>query len=561
MRIRIIAVALIVCTSFVSPAPAAADGLGLLPENAQGVLTIANLETLYSKLGIDALREERPDDVRLLSEELVETVGVDLLDPAAMKAEGFRVDRPFHIGVLDDPPAVVVLIPGEDRALDWVRARMELLGVRFAREEKVKGATVDVGESDEVACFEHKGYVCVVVTDKAQKGGSALATATAIVDGGRSVAALEPYRDTMGRLPGDADATIYMGPGFRSLMSSWNSSRQDLSEYGLTEDDMQSWERELGLAGLASAVSVRIAPDRFTVDGFSLLPGDSPAREWMVVDTDPVSFLKRTPSDPWLATISRVNAGAVWDALAPLIDRKGDEGETFREGLDKVKTETGLDLENDIIRQLDGNLGMLVSRVAFVGTDIVLLAQVRDPARFADTLDRVSALIEEDIEKKRRENPDAGGSQAQLREDVIGGIPVHCLAVNPSAEFCYGMIDDHLVVASMPSRIGEISAGGSSFVETIGNADVRDALLDPRAGAFYIDFRSLSRDAQAILPMLGPRGVAVSQLLAELAELTMTSRIDDDGIVQKTTLSSTRPGVWKYLFGLLMDEAIKAQAD
>jgi hypothetical protein len=546
-------------------APAlASDGLDMLPPEAEGVLTITNLEAIYSRLGIEELREERPDDFHMLSEEMLEGVGIDLLDPAAMRAAGFEMDRPMHVGILADPPAVVVLVPGRDRALEWIQAKMEGLGVHFTRQKRYRGVTVDGGEADEVACFQRRGYIGVVVTDHEEGGGSAVETAGALIegDGERSIVAVEMYRNTMERLPARADATFYMGPNLRTKLSSWGSSKRDLSEYGLSDEDMESWQRQLGIDEIASGMALRLAPDGMTVHAYSWLRKDSPARRWMVVGGDPVTFLRRTPSDPWLAAVTRLDAGALWDALAPFLDRVGEEDdETVRDAFEEVRAETGIDVEADVIRQLRGNLGLLVSRAAFVGTDVVLLAQVRNPERFGGTVDRVTALIREDIEKKASENPDSVRSQTTIREDTISGVKVHCVTVSPSAEIYYGIVEDHFVLASLRQRFGDIVGGQGSFVETLGSATVRDALAVPTGSAFYIDFRSLSRDAQAVLPMLGPKGVTVSQVLAELSELAVTSRIGDDGVTQVSTLSSTRPGIWKYMIGLLVSEAVRVQTD
>jgi hypothetical protein len=256
----------------------------------------------------------------------------------------------------------------------------------------------------------------------------------------------------------------------------------------------------------------------------------------------------------------RLDFGALWTALQPILEstRKGDDDKSVKDAFAEVKQETGIDVEADLIRQLCGNMGILVSRAALMGSDLVLMVQVKDPARFQNTVAAFTKLAREDIEKKSAEKQ--GQPRAQIDEETVGGGTVYHVSMPPMAELMYGMIDDHFVAATLPLRFRAIADNGNdSFVDSIDNKDVRAALTDPTGSAFYIDFRALSRDAEGILPMMGPRGTTISQVLAELSELVATSRFDGEGIVQASTFSSTRPGIWKYLLGLVIDRVEPAE--
>jgi hypothetical protein len=557
MRTRSLTIAVIVAVVVAFAACAwASDGTDLLSGDTEGLLTIKNLGQLYRTLGIDELRNERPDDFRFLSEELIEDVGIDLLDPDALEAEGFDLGRPLHVGVMVEPPAVLVLVPGKGQALKWLRAKMEEQGVVFTRQARFGGVEVDGGEADEVACFQRRDYVGIVITDHDEGGGSAVETVGKLIEhnDGPSFIESESYQRTMKRLPAEADVTMYMGPELRRNMSHWGKSDEELAEYGLTNDDMRSWERDLGLEKSASAMAMTVAPDRVRIDGYSWLGKDSRARDWLVVDNNPVAFLRRTPSQPWLVGMFRLDFGALWDAMQPILERarKGDDDKSVKDTFAEVKEETGIDVEADLIQQLCGNMGILVSRAALMGSDLVLMAQVKDPDRFQKTVATATSLAREDIEKKAAENQNQ--PQTQIEEETVGGATVYHVSMPPMAELMYGMIDDHFVAATLPLRFRDI-AGSSrdSFIDSIGNDDVKAALTDPSGSAFYIDFRALSRDAEGILPMMGPKGAGISRVFAELSELVATSRFDGEGIIQASTLSSTRPGIWKFLIGLLID--------
>ena len=73
----------------------------------------------------------------------------------------------------------------------------------------------------------------------------------------------------------------------------------------------------------------------------------------------------------------------------------------------EIKAETEIDVEADIIGQLRGNMGLLVNRAAVMGTDLMLLAQVRDPERFQLTVDQLTYIGQTAIEAKAKENPDS----------------------------------------------------------------------------------------------------------------------------------------------------------
>lgn len=539
-------------------ARAAQDGLDLLPADIQGVLTIDNLSRIYATLGVAQLRSERPEDFRFLTEELIEDVGIDLLDPAAMEAEGFDLERPMHVGIMTDPSAVIVLIPGKGHALEWARAKMEEQGVKFERHDRFAGVKVDGGADDEVACFERKGYMGIVVTDH-DEGGSAMAVAGKLLKGAgrKTVESSGLYQKAMSKLPAESDARFYVGPELQSHMSTWGKSDKTLAEHGMSRDQMQSWYRKLGFDEMVAGVAMRLEPDGFVMDGYSWFGKNGAARDWLVVDNDPVAFLHRTPATPWLLSLMRVNAGAMWRALSPMFKDVHVEGKQppVEDGLADFKDKTGIDLEADLIDQIDGNIGLLVDRAAIVGTDVLFLLQVRDPARFQGVVDKATALAREDLDKKAAKGGNA--AQMQIVEDDIAGAKVYRVSM-PMAELCYGIVGDHFVAASSVEHFRAVAeAGDTGFLDDLPNAQARAAAADPAGSVFYVDFRALSRDAQAILPMMGPKGTTISQVLAELSEMVTTSRVDDTGIVQATALTSTRPGIWKYLFGLLVSTTLQ----
>lgn len=534
----------------------AKDGLDLLPGDAQGVLTIDNMSRLYSTLGILELRNEYPDEFGFLSTEIIEDVGIDLLDPAALDAEGFDLDRPLHIGILTEPPAVVVLIPGEERALKWVRAKMEEQGLRFTNDTKHKGVSIEADEADEVACFVRDSYIGVVITNHEEGGGPAMGTAKGLIEGAGdgTMDSSERYKSTMGKLPKDADLRVFIGPELQSHLSKWGTSEEQLAEHGMSAEDVESWYEMLGIEDMVTGSAVTLDADRLTINSYVWMGKDAAVRRWVETHADPVPFLRRLPSQPWMIGLGRVNMAAIWQDVRPLLDKMPrKEGEpSVEEELAEAKDELGIDIEADIFNQIDGNLGLLVNSASMMGSDVVLLAQVADPDRFGKVVERLTALAREDAAKKAELHPEK--PPTEIVEEEVNGATVYRIAIPPMAMLCYGVVDDHFILTSTAGRFDEIALGGRGFIDEAESAEVRAGLSDPKSGVFYVDFKALSRDAEGVLPMLGPTGVTISQVLAELSELVAVTHVEKEGMDEVVTLTSTRPGIWKHIVELYISE-------
>jgi len=544
--------------SFAGYMPAqAAGGLDMVPPDAAGVVTIESLSRLYKTLGLDELRAERPEAFKSLTEEMIEDVGIDLLDPASMRDQGFDVDRPLHVAILTDPSVVVVLIPGEPRGLAWVRAKIEEQGVNFTQEVKHKGTVIEGGEADELACFARDNYISIVVTDKDNSGEPATSTAKRLIDRswGKPITQTDNYRKVMDRLPADADVKVYMGPGLQRRMSGWGKSKEQLAERGMSAEDMDRSYELMGLDKAMEGISLRLAPDRLSLDSYTWVGKDSPILGWFKVGQDPVPFLGRAPATPWMILLGRLNAGAMWRTLRPIMQQvQGDSADTVEEAFARAKQEIGVDIETDVIDQIDGNVGFVVDRVSLMGQEAMVLAQIKDPARFRSTVATVTQRARDEMAANSQANPNRPATE--IVDDTAGDVPFYRI-VAPMTEVCYGVVGDHFVVTTSSQRFREIVDGAKGLVDELKNEDVKSALASDAVGVFYVDFRGLANDARGLLPMFGPAGEEYAQWLDELSELVSISRIDGEGGYQKVTLTSTAPGIWKRLVALALDSVDK----
>lgn len=553
MRRLLVLFVTLVVSSVVSVPAHADDGLDMVPPDAAGVVTIESLSRLYKTLGLGELRAERPEAFRTLTEQMIEDVGIDLLDPASMHDQGFDVDRPLHVAILTDPSVVVVLIPGEPRGLSWVRAKIEEQGAHFTQELKHKGTVIEGGEADELACFARDNYISIVVTDKENSGEPATATAKRLIDRswGKPITQTDTYRKVMDRLPAEADVKVYMGPGLQRRMSNWGKSKKQLAERGVSSEDMDRSYELMGLDKAMEGMSLRLGPDRLSLDSYTWVGKDSPILGWFKVGHDPVPFLRRTPAAPWMILLGRLNAGAVWRTLRPIMQQvQGDSSETVEDALARAKQEIGVDLETEVIDQIDGNVGFIVDRVSVMGQEAMVLAQVKDPDRFRATVATVTQRARDEMAANSQANPNRPATE--IVEDSAGDVSFYRI-VAPMTEVCYGVVGDHFVVTTSSKHFREIVDGATGFVDELKNKDVKSALTSDASGVFYVDFRGFANDARGLLPMFGPAGEEYAQWLDELSELVSISRVDGEGGYQTATLTSTTPGIWKRLIALALD--------
>jgi hypothetical protein len=121
----------------------------------------------------------------------------------------------------------------------------------------------------------------------------------------------------------------------------------------------------------------------------------------------------------------------------------------------------------------------------------------------------------------------------------------------PVGDVCVGVVRDHLVATASRERFTAIAEGGPGFAETIASPDVRKALGERASSVFYVDFAKLSKDAEGLIPMLGPAGTTIQQVLNELSEWSITTRSDSEGTWQDFKLTSRSPGIWKRVLELV----------
>jgi hypothetical protein len=294
-------------------------------------------------------------------------------------------------------------------------------------------------------------------------------------------------------------------------------------------------------------VEAMLESDRLVAESYTWLKKDSENLDWYRVTNDPTKFLDGVPSDPMLALVGRVNFQNIWKSLEDMDEViESDSIPDFNEALGDASEDIGIDIENALISQLNGNLALIISQVQMMNNDAVLLAQVTRPEEFQATLIEAVEAIDESIEVNPSE--DSGQPDPQLERTEYNGVPYYVFSAPPMLEVCFGVVKDHLVVTTSRIRFHSIVTGGPGFASSIGNTEIDKALADKTGNVFYLDFQKLAANLQAWAPMLGEETFELVAMLQEMKDLVSISRMDKDGGVwQKMTLTGAKPDMWKRL--------------
>jgi hypothetical protein len=554
-------------------AASARDGLDYLPEEVQGLLIVRNLASMYDVLGITDLRKERPDLFAEIDKDVMDEVGFNPLDVASLDRLGLETGKPMYLAWFPEPSScVVALLPGEKTLLDSFNSLQEDEAGQVVVD---RDGDVEIygGEDDEVVFFHEGSYLFIVSTvvdeeDEVELGQdgdgpqSALAAARELRKQAKknSLKKSKLYKSLRKKVTKKADIQLYSGEGMNKVLMEM-SEDEELSEHGMAEEDLIDLYEKWGILNSATLAEVTIGADRIAAEGYTRMGKDSAIRDWYGINKDPKKFLGRVPSDPLLMILSRLNSAALYSSIKELMALADpeEEGESFDDQLDDAGEDMGMDLETDLFDQIDGNFGILVNRVQLMGSDAVALVQLADPDAFYDTVDGIAGWIELSLNLKKAEQEQQQPS-ARMTEEEFGGVDYYKVMMPPMMELCFGIVEDHFVVAMSELRFQSVVTGDGSFVKTIGNERVASTLDDPSGSVFYIDFKSLSRDLLALAPMVGIKDVEMFEVMGELSELTSVTKLEGDGMQSDVSLTSAKPDVWKRLIAWLLEEAAEEEA-
>jgi hypothetical protein len=506
-------------------------------------------------MGIDELRSEYPEAFEEITLEIVDEFGVDLLDPSALREFGLDPGAPIHIGAIGDPtPAIFVLLPAEKDAEAFLANALKRDADAYPLKSKKAGTDVYSDAEQEMAFFTRGSYIVLILTGDEDDDVPALEAAQRFLElsDKKNLSGSKDYKNAMKKVTGDADMTFYVGPELYKEMIDL-SDDDDLPDHQIEPDELIDLYERWGMLNTTAAGKMTLGTDRITAEAYSWLQKDSDIREWYQIQNDPTAFLNRLPSDPMLIALGRTNVSAIWNSIDDFYEVVDDDDfPQLDDEIEELDEDFGLDLENNLIKKLDGNFGLLLNGVDFTGVDAVMLLQVSDPKTFGSTLTELVEEIDESITIRDTSDPNA--PQTELMREEFKGVPYYRLVKPPNLDLSFGVIEDHFIVSPSVTRFQSIVTGDGSFLDKIGNEDVRKALKDRTGGVFYVDFDAVADNLEQMAPLFGPDAFEIVELLRELDELVSTSSFDGDGIFQKTTITSSKPGIWKRLIALALED-------
>lgn len=552
----LIAASVLAVSLLTTPVAFAESGLELLPVTAQGVLKIDSIEKLYKTFGIEELRAEYPEQFQEMREEMLDDLGVDLLDLNALREFGLDPAKPIYMGFVVDPEfAMAVVLPASGDASSFARAIRDQDEAEFSQKVKAHGVEIYGDDDDGAALFAKDGYAVLVFTDEDESDVSALKAAQNLLAALKkgTMAQSKEYKKALKKIPGDGDFTFYMGPKFYDVMMELQNE-EEMEEQGVSAGEAKELYEAWGLTGVTAVVEAMLESDRLVAESYSWLKKDSEVLDWYRVTNDPTKFLDGVPSDPMLALVGRVNFQKIWESLEDMDEViESDSIPDFDDMLDDASGDLGIDIEKALISQLNGNLALIISQVQMMNNDAVLLAQVTRPEEFQATLIEAVEALDEAVEVNPSE--ESGQPNPELERTEFQGVPYYIFKVPPMMEVCFGVVKDHLVVTTSRLRFHSIVTGGPGFAGNIGNAEIDKALADKTGNVFYLDFQKLAANLQAWAPMLGEETFKLVALLQEMKDLVGVSRMDKDGGVwQKMTFTGAKPDIWKRLLAEAIEE-------
>ncbi|QDT01167.1 DUF1559 family PulG-like putative transporter [Adhaeretor mobilis] len=208
--------------------------------------------------------------------------------------------------------------------------------------------------------------------------------------------------------------------------------------------------------------------------------------------------LQAIPKNPLLAVAKRVDVDEVIDvALRIASDFEPRAKEQFEQGLWQVESQTGVNLRNDIIKNLDDVWiaylpgGDLMS--SWLGSAVAV--KVKDRARLSEAIDKIVALAQQQMQQQFQNGRRRGG--ATIQENTVGDHTIYSLQVTGEAfpfSPAWCVSDEWLVFGLMPQTVRDVLEREEE--DSLADVEVvREPLAasDAPSVVFYVDTPRLVR--------------------------------------------------------------------
>jgi Protein of unknown function (DUF3352) len=354
-----------------------------------------------------------------------------------------------------------------NRFLLLLREESERFGAPLEKRQ-FAGVTFYTGE-DGPALATLRGFVVIASSTEAMKEVIGLGRNR----GGPGLAEAPAYLETMALLPSERILDFYLAP----------------------TGPMATGPLAAGPTPERLALGLSLAPDGIAVDTaarYDLEALDPATRAVLLQGPNPLRALGAMP-DETVGAVAIRDLRAIWAAAAAPARGQRD----FQEGLSSFERSTGLNLEEDIISWLDGEIG---------------LAAVEPPAGAATAGMPVGGLLVVEVtDRPRVEAKMAKIAEALGRQGVtfaprqIGGVTMQVAeGRGAAAGGGFGYVGDFLVVGSPIATLGQAAeVGAGALPATPRFQALRAALPGQVRDLTYLDVNAIRRIAGAVATAQG----------------------------------------------------------
>ncbi len=489
-----------------------------VPDDVQMALHIDHIDDVVHWLtaGQDVI--EGSED---FAEAVADPLGVDRIDLDALREAGVDPHGGVTIAILGDVgEAEMVSYAASKRA--WKRVA-SAEGFARAKERKVAGCRLRVRGDGRAAAWFDGRRLTLLAADVDLVLVDVEAIARHAIEAGRTSPLAR--RDVVRRVVGASrrsGAVLYADRNARLWI----------------EDQTPA-----AFSGPGGTMAARIAWDDTTLsyEGWmEVEPSEADAAAWRPT-TDPMPFVRRLSAEPRLLVLGRMNGAAVVKRVYDALPDSAFSDSTAAASLETMR---------EILRLVDGNVGLMVESASMVAPSITAFVQTHDPDAAHAMLERLARQTRRSLAKNKGD-----ASAVTVVEDRAGARTAWRYRVPPMYEVCVGVAGDHAVLTTAWARLRALAegAGDSSGGLRLGAPMAQAALDDPASGVVYVNVHDLVRDAAPMAAALGPDGARLTGVLARVRDITAVARFEGDGQALRGRIRVADARVWRDLLKLAVE--------
>jgi hypothetical protein len=259
------------------------------------------------------------------------------------------------------------------------------------------------------------------------------------------------FAEVMAAMPADRDVSIYVGGNL--LQEAMESANAAAGQAGQSVTLPESCGASPAAAPLGLGMSMTLLDGGVRMDAVSLGSADAPAPALV-----PSGIPALLPADTLMyAGTSPFDMASGWTCLKDVMAQMpAEEGQpSIEDSLNMVGFMLGIDLEEDLIGQLTGEMGLALlpatsgplAEGSGVNLGILAVMGVEDPGAMAGTVDAMAEGIARMSEAPASPRPFDGGT-------------LYAISDGESDMMLFGMAGDHMVLTTDESHAAALLAGG-----------------------------------------------------------------------------------------------------